>query len=81
MTEATERSMLRVSSTSIWATATIINSAAVHRDRGEVLGADHARIEQHDRQTDRGDGANEAELTLQEQTLQERGVSGVLGLS
>ena len=27
MTEATERSMLRVSSTSIWATATIINSA------------------------------------------------------
>ena len=28
MTEATERSMLRVRSTSIWAKATIINSAA-----------------------------------------------------
>ena len=66
MTDATDKSMLRVSITSICPTATIIRSAASIGDCSQVLAADHARIDQSHRNHDRRHGADEADLALRD---------------
>ena len=66
MTDATDRSMLRVSITSICPTATIIRSAASIAIAVRLSPLDHARIDQSHRNHDRRHGADEADLALRD---------------
>ncbi len=75
MTEATERSMLRVMRTSIWATATIMSSAASIESATRFEGLEHARVDHAHRHDDGDHGGDQTDLTPCQQTPDQAGGS------